>query len=79
MNADGNVGTNPIAESTGKLRSNCGFEIKIFEKPVRPEPENDTEREIQEAVIDKTDDVNRDLVHGDGGTEGLPIGERDKR
>ena len=51
----------------------------FFEKPVRPEPENDTEREIQEAVVDKTDDVNRDLVHGDGGTEGLPIDAGDKR
>lgn len=40
-----------------------------------PEPRKDSERDAREAVIadaDKTDDTDRDLVHGDGGTIGIP-------
>lgn len=40
-----------------------------------PEQRKDNERDTQQAIIedaDKTDDKNRDLVHGDGGTIGIP-------
>ena len=40
-----------------------------------PEPRKDSERETREAIIadaDKTDDGDRDLVHGDGGTLDMP-------
>jgi hypothetical protein len=49
-------------------------------KPKLPpsEPRKDEEREMGEAIIqdaDKTEDKDRDLVHGDGGTLGLGDGE----
>ncbi|MGY4238020.1 hypothetical protein ACVIIW_006967 [Bradyrhizobium sp. USDA 4449] len=40
-----------------------------------PEPRIDKTRDTREAVIEdapETDDKNRDLVHGDGGTIGIP-------
>ena len=43
-------------------------------------PKNDTEREIQEAIVedaDKSNDANGDLVHGDGRTVGLSTGRND--
>ena len=44
-------------------------------KSKNPSPERkDKERDIQQAIIedsDKTEDTDRDLVHGDGGTLGL--------
>lgn len=39
------------------------------------EPRNDSERDTQEAMIEDADiseDDKRDLVHGDGGTIGIP-------
>ncbi|WP_027531924.1 hypothetical protein [Bradyrhizobium sp. WSM3983] len=44
-----------------------------------PEPRKDSERDTQQAVIedaDKTDNKDRDLVHGDGGTIGIPAKPR---
>ncbi|MBR0822347.1 hypothetical protein [Bradyrhizobium liaoningense] len=41
----------------------------------RPKPRIDKERDTQEAIIEdasETDDRDRDLVHGDGGTIDLP-------
>ncbi len=48
--------------------------------PKKPpsEPRKDKERETREAVVkdaDKTEDKDRNLVHGDGGTLGLGDGE----
>lgn len=40
-----------------------------------PKPRKDKDRDRQEAVIEdagETEDYNRDLVHGDGGTIDLP-------
>lgn len=40
-----------------------------------PEPRKDSERETQEELIadaEKTEDKNRDLLHGDGGTLDVP-------
>jgi hypothetical protein len=42
------------------------------------EPRKDEERETREAVVqdaDKTEDRDRDIVHGDGGTLSLGDGE----
>ena len=39
-----------------------------------PKSKNDTDGKPQEAIVDKTEDAVRDLVHGDGGTEGLSTG-----
>jgi hypothetical protein len=39
-------------------------------------PRKDRERDTEQAIIkdaDKTDGRDRDLVHGDGGTIGLPV------
>lgn len=49
-------------------------------KPRMPpsEPRKDEEHEAREAVVqdtDKTEDRDRDIVHGDGGTLGLGDGE----
>jgi len=49
-------------------------------KPAMPlsEPRKDRERETREAIVqdaDKTNDKDRDLVHGDGGTLGLDDNE----
>ena len=41
-----------------------------------PKPKKDSERDIREAVTqdaDKTEGKDRDLVHGDGSTIGLPV------
>lgn len=41
----------------------------------RQEPHIDKERDTQEAIVEdagKTEDNNRDLVHGEGGTIDLP-------
>jgi hypothetical protein len=46
-----------------------------------PPPRKDEERETTEAVIedaDKSDGVDRDREHGDGGTLGLPTGRKPK-
>lgn len=43
-------------------------------------PRKDTERETDRAIIqdaDKTEGADRDLVHGDGGTLGLPTKPED--
>ena len=43
-------------------------------------PRKDTEKETREAIIkdaDKTDGVDRDLVHGEGGTIDLPTKRAD--
>jgi hypothetical protein len=38
-----------------------------------PVPRKDSEHDTREAIIaDQTDDGNRDLVHGDGGTLDMP-------
>lgn len=39
-----------------------------------PEPRKDSERDTQQAVIEDDDKIgkDRDLVHGDGGTIGIP-------
>jgi hypothetical protein len=42
-----------------------------------PRPRKDKERDMQQAIAedaDKTEDADRDLVHGDGGSVGLRAG-----
>ncbi|MBR0868953.1 hypothetical protein JQ633_01175 [Bradyrhizobium tropiciagri] len=43
-----------------------------------PKPPKDTERDMRSAVVkdaDKSEDKDRDLVHGEGGTLGLDDGD----
>jgi hypothetical protein len=45
-----------------------------------PEPRKDKDREMRKAVVkdaDKTEGADRDLVHGEGGSIGLPVGRND--
>jgi hypothetical protein len=55
-----------------------------YGKPKMPpsEPRKDEQREMRKAVVqdaDKTDVMDRDRVHGDGGTLGLGDGEDSKK
>lgn len=46
----------------------------------KQEPRRDKDREMRKAIIkdaDKTEGADRDLVHGDGGSVGLPVGPDD--
>lgn len=45
-----------------------------------PRPRKDRERDMRKAVVedaDKTEGAGRDLVHGEGGSIGLPVGPND--
>lgn len=45
-----------------------------------PKPRKDKAREMEESMAedaDKTEGADRDLVHGDGGSIGLPLGPDD--
>lgn len=47
----------------------------------KTEPRKDTGRDTERAIVedaDKTDGADRDLVHGDGGTLGLPTNPKPK-
>jgi hypothetical protein len=54
---------------------------KSPEEPAGTAPQKDTERDTREAIIkdaDKTEGADRDLVHGEGGTIGLPTKPADR-